>query len=147
MYGRLVNVPRLLASDRQDVVRHPVLEAAAHALGTRYQCTFDCLHMALYRSGNDSIAMHQDKVKDPNASLVAILSLGQPRRFIVRPVIRNRTTARKRYRFALGWGDLLLMGGSCQRDWEHGIPKVSHASPRMSIMFRQTGSKAMRYAS
>ena len=38
----------------------------------------------------------------------------------------------------LGWGDLLVMGGSCQRTWQHSIPKVAHALPRMAVMFRPT---------
>lgn len=36
----------------------------------------------------------------------------------------------------LGWGDLMIMGGTCQRTWEHAVPKVSRANPRMAIMFR-----------
>lgn len=38
--------------------------------------------------------------------------------------------------FNLGWGDLFVMGGTCQRTWQHAIPKRRHAHPRISIMFR-----------
>lgn len=36
----------------------------------------------------------------------------------------------------LGWGDLLVMGGSCQRTYQHAVPKVARADPRIAIMFR-----------
>jgi len=38
--------------------------------------------------------------------------------------------------FHLGGGDLLVMGGTCQRTWRHGIPKVAQAGPRIALMFR-----------
>jgi len=37
---------------------------------------------------------------------------------------------------SLGDGDLLVMGGSCQRTWQHSVPKVRQAAPRIAIMFR-----------
>src|SRR5436853_211630 len=36
----------------------------------------------------------------------------------------------------LGWGDLVMMGGVCQRTWEHSIPKVASAEPRIALMLR-----------
>jgi len=46
--------------------------------------------------------------------------------------------ARTLLRFGLGQGDLLVMGGSCQRDFEHGVPRVLRASGRISIVFRES---------
>ena len=67
-------------------------------------------------------------------ALVAIVSVGAPRRFVMRPV--EAGSGRQRV-FHVGWGDLLVMGGASQRRWLHGIPKVKAAAPRMAIMFRQ----------
>jgi alkylated DNA repair dioxygenase AlkB len=66
-------------------------------------------------------------------ALVATVSIGEPRRFLVRPTGGGRSLA-----LAIGWGDLVVMGGSCQRTHQHAIPKVAHAGPRIAIMFRPT---------
>lgn len=43
-------------------------------------------------------------------------------------------------RLPLGHGDLVVMGGSCQRTWEHAIPKSPRAvGPRISVQFRTRG--------
>jgi alkylated DNA repair dioxygenase AlkB len=43
-------------------------------------------------------------------------------------------------RFEVGHGDLLVMGGSCQRTWEHAVPKTSQpVGPRISVQFRPRG--------
>ena len=43
-------------------------------------------------------------------------------------------------RHQLGHGDLLVMGGSCQRTWEHAIPKTARpVGPRISVQFRTRG--------
>jgi alkylated DNA repair dioxygenase AlkB len=66
-------------------------------------------------------------------ALVATVSLGEPRRFLLRPTGGGRSIA-----FSLGWGDLLVMGGASQRTWQHAVPKVAHADPRLAVMFRPT---------
>ena len=71
--------------------------------------------------------------------MIAILSVGEPRRFTLRS-----TDGRVRRLFSLGWGDLLVMGGSCQETFLHGVPKVKHAEPRMSIQFRELLPVAVR---
>ena len=64
--------------------------------------------------------MHGDRIGRRIAdTIVAILSLGAPRRFLLKPAAGGRS-----HRFDLGGGDLLVMGGACQRTWRHGIPKV-----------------------
>ncbi len=135
MYDNLVDVPRLTARLPADGPGHPLMAVAAVALGRRYGVRFDRWSLALYRDGRDSVAWHRDKVLCDHArALVAIVSLGTPRRFRIRPVGGGPTQT-----LALGWGDLVVMGGACQRDWEHGVPKVRDAAgPRMSVMFRHS---------
>ena len=54
------------------------------------------------------------------------------------PAPARAATARGResLSFEMGHGDLVVMGGSCQRTWEHAVPKVAHAGPRVSVQFR-----------
>ena len=65
--------------------------------------------------------------------MVAIIVLGAPRALLLRPAGGGGPTVRH----DLGHGDLIVMGGSCQRTWEHAVPKSSRATgPRISIQFR-----------
>lgn len=133
MYDRVVDVPRLVASLPEDGPGHPLLERARQALSCRYQAEFTHVTLALYRDGTDSVAWHGDYVAREMAedTLVASISLGEPRRLLLRP--RGGGHPRS---FTLGWGDLFVMGGTCQRTWQHAVPKVAHAHPRLAIMFR-----------
>jgi alkylated DNA repair dioxygenase AlkB len=101
-------------------------------LSARYGETFSRISLGYYRNGEESVAWHGDYVarKLPSA-LVATLSVGAPRRFLLRPKGGGASRA-----LMLGWGDLLVMGGSCQRTFEHSLPKVRSAAPRIAIMFR-----------
>jgi hypothetical protein len=80
------------------------------------------------------VAWHGDYVARelPTDALVATVSLGAPRRFLLRPAEGGGASVA----YNLGWGDLIVMGGSCQRTWRHSIPKVRQAGPRLAIMFR-----------
>ena len=131
MYERVVDVPRLTAGRPQE--RIEVVEQMADALGRRYGTAFRSITFALYRNGRDSVAWHRDKeIRELPEAYVGLAILGEPRPFLVRPLGGGPSVA-----FKPGWGDLLVMGGACQRDWEHCVPKVRHAEPRMSIMFRE----------
>lgn len=133
MYDRIVDVPRLLASFPTDGPGHPLLERARDLLSARYGCGFPNLSAALYRDGRDSVAFHGDLVaRELPEALVATISLGEPRRFVLKPCAGTAQAVT----FMLGWGDLLVMGGACQRTWLHGIPKVAHAGPRLVLMYR-----------
>jgi alkylated DNA repair dioxygenase AlkB len=135
MYDRVVAVPRLLAGVPADGPGDPVLDALAAVLTAKYGRPVDRVTLALYRDGRDSVAMHGDRMGDQiDDCIVAILSLRGPRRFVLRP-----REGGERRTFDLGHGDLLVMGGSCQRDFDHGVPKVASAEPRMSVMFRSPG--------
>jgi alkylated DNA repair dioxygenase AlkB len=133
MYDAMVMEPRLVTGWQLGSVPPPV-EALRGDLSRRYGLTFDSVHVNLYRSGSDSVAWHGDTVRkvllDP---LVAIVSLGERRRFLLRP--RGGRTART---FFLGGGDLLVMGGAAQHEWEHSVPKAVAAGPRMSVTFRHS---------
>lgn len=138
MYDRTVATPRLIAAVPRDRVP-PLLEAARRALSDRYGQELVRVSLALYRDGRDSVAFHGDRVaRELPEALVATLSVGAPRRFVLRPHPRMQREhgPHKSLALNLGWGDLLVMGGTCQRTWQHSIPKVSHADPRIAIMFR-----------
>lgn len=136
MYDREVLTPRLLA-------RVPrgggdgLVEAMRAALSARYGEAFVHVTAALYRDGRDSVAWHGDTTaRDMLRATVATVSLGEPRRFLLRPAegLPDLRT------WHLGRGDLLVMGGTCQRTWEHAVPKTARpAGPRISVQFRPRG--------
>lgn len=130
MYEREVKTPRLVA--RVDPGIHEVIPEMIASLSGRYGVTLDQVSAGWYRDGNDSVAYHGDRIaRDRPRSIVATVSLGAARRFLIRPKGGGKATS-----FSLGHGDLVVMGGSCQRTWEHTIPKVASAEPRIALMFR-----------
>jgi alkylated DNA repair dioxygenase AlkB len=139
MYDRVVDVPRLLCFyGAGDALPDPALDAARRALSAHYRAElgeeFVTAGLCLYRDGRDSVAWHGDRIGRGRTedTMVAILSLGAPRPLMLRP--RGGGPA---LRHDLGHGDLIVMGGSCQRTWEHAIPKTARpVGPRISIQFR-----------
>ena len=132
MYERVVDVPRLVATLPADGPGHPLLPALGAALAARYGRPLYGPSLAAYRDGRDSVAFHGDRLgRDVDDGIVAIVSLGAPRRFLLRPASGGASLP-----FDLGRGDLLVMGGSCQRTWQHGVPKVARADLRISVQFR-----------
>jgi alkylated DNA repair dioxygenase AlkB len=133
MYDRIVDEPRLTASfPGGEPAPLPVLEEARRALAERYGEALDTTGLNLYRDGRDSVAWHGDRVgRRRNEALVAIVSVGRRRPFRLRP-----TGGGPAHRFALGDGDLFVMGGACQREFQHCVPKVAQAEPRISISYR-----------
>ncbi len=136
--------PRLTAgwhADQGTPLEPPVLEEMRTALSDHYRVELDSAGFNLYRDGRDSVAWHRDtiarQIKDP---IVALVSLGEPRKLLLRP--RGGGPSRS---FPLGHGDLLVTGGNAQRTWEHAVPKVARAGPRISIAFRH-GMSGGRYA-
>jgi alkylated DNA repair dioxygenase AlkB len=142
MYDRVVDVPRLLCFYGEDVpLPHPSLDAALGALNAYYGAElgepFRTAGLCLYRDGRDSVAWHGDTTGRGSRedTMVAILSLGAPRALMLRP-----RDGGDRVRYEIGHGDLLVMGGSCQRTWEHAVPKTAQAvGPRISVQFRPRG--------
>jgi alkylated DNA repair dioxygenase AlkB len=111
----------------------PVIEQMRLALSARYGEEFTRTSAALYRDGKDSVALHGDTTaRDMDQALVATVSLGAPRRFLLRPTEGGASIP-----FELGGGDLFVMGGTCQRTWRHSIPKTTRpVGPRIAVMFR-----------
>jgi alkylated DNA repair dioxygenase AlkB len=142
MYERMVDVPRLLKFyDQGEALPHPVLAQARDTLSSWYAAElgepFVTAGMCLYRDGRDSVAWHGDRIgraKDLD-TMVAILSVGSARSLMLRPRGGGESLG-----FSLGHGDLVVMGGSCQRTWDHCIPKTAKpVGPRISIQFRPRG--------
>ena len=138
MYDRVVDVPRLVHNSKKgEPLPHPVLEGAREALSAHYLpelgepfVTAGCCY---YRDGRDSVAWHGDRIGRGRTqdTMVAIVSFGDPRKLVLRPRGGGESIA-----IEMGHGDLVVMGGSCQRTWEHSVPKVAHAGPRISVQFR-----------
>ncbi|MCV7259249.1 alpha-ketoglutarate-dependent dioxygenase AlkB [Mycobacterium shimoidei] len=140
MYDRVVDVPRLVSF--HDLVAddppHPRLAQLRRRLNDIYAGElgepFTTAGLCLYRDGSDSVAWHGDTIgrSSTEDTMVAIVGLGATRTFAMRPRGGGPSL-----RLPQAHGDLLVMGGSCQRTWEHSVPKTSGcAGPRISIQFR-----------
>jgi alkylated DNA repair dioxygenase AlkB len=134
MYERMVDDPRLshwypFGSE----LPHPVLDDARRALEEHYGVRFGSVGCNFYRDGNDSVAWHADReLRELEETRVAILTLGGRRPFLIRP--KGGGASRN---IDPGSGDLLVMGGRCQLEWEHHVPKVRRATgPRISCSWR-----------
>jgi alkylated DNA repair dioxygenase AlkB len=142
MYDRTVDVPRLLCfyGDKAGLP-DPALDACREELNAHYAAElgepFVTAGLCFYRDGRDSVAWHGDTIGRGSTedTMVAILSLGEARPLLLRPRGGGKTL-----RYNLGHGDLLVMGGSCQRTWEHAVPKSARPTgPRISVQFRPNG--------
>ena len=142
MYDKVVDVPRLLSFfDEHDPLPDPALVDAKAALDAHYAAElgerFATAGLCLYRDGRDSVAWHGDRIGRGNRedTMVALIVLGAPRALLLRPRGGGATI-----RHDLGHGDLFVMGGSCQRTWEHAVPKSARPTgPRISVQFRPRG--------
>lgn len=134
LHGQELLQPRLTASIPVDEVPAglEVLAEIGRILDERYGRHFERIGANLYRDGRDSVAWHGDRIaRDLPEALIAIVSVGAPRTFRLRPREGGASLG-----FSLGDGDLLVMGGSCQRTWQHTVPKVASAGPRISLTYR-----------
>ena len=142
MYERVVAVPRLLCFYAEgESLPDPALAATRRALDEHYGAElgerFATAGLCLYRDGRDSVAWHGDTIGRGSTqdTMVAIVSLGAPRALSLRPRGGGPTL-----RHELGHGDLITMGGSCQRTWEHAVAKTAQpVGPRISVQFRPRG--------
>jgi alkylated DNA repair dioxygenase AlkB len=132
MYDRVVDVPRLLGSFGGD--EPAIIRAMRQALNPHYRVSLDRVSLARYRDGNDSVAWHGDRLgENVPWSVVAIVSIGGPRRFLLRPSGGGKSLS-----FNLGSGDALVLGGDIQATFEHCVPKTATAAPRIAVMFRHS---------
>lgn len=153
MYERTVDVPRLVCSyGANDPLPDATLVAARDALNARYAEElgepFVTAGLCYYRDGRDSVAWHGDRIGRGRSenTMVAIVSLGAERRLSLRPrtgvpqALRSaasREVPPEAIGFPVGHGDLLVMGGSCQRTWDHAVLKTAKpVGPRISVQFR-----------
>jgi alkylated DNA repair dioxygenase AlkB len=142
MYDRIVDVPRLLSfHNLAEDTPHPRITQLRDRLNDIYADElgepFTTAGLCLYRDGNDSVAWHGDKIGRGRTqdTMVAILSLGATRVLALRPKGGGSSV-----RLPQAHGDLLVMGGSCQRTWEHSVPKTNKpCGPRISVQFRPRG--------
>jgi alkylated DNA repair dioxygenase AlkB len=140
MFDKRVIEPRLTSpwNERNGKPLPPLLEEMRRLLSARYGVHLDSMGMNLYRDGNDSVAWHGDRIaREIERPIVALVSLGEPRKFLLRPKGGGRSRP-----FELGGGDLLVTGGRTQRLWQHSVPKVAAAGPRISLAFRHGMSAA-----
>jgi alkylated DNA repair dioxygenase AlkB len=135
MFDRVLDDPRLSRWFKGDAEPpHPVLVDVRRALNARYGRPFGGPGLNYYRDGRDSVASHRDReLRDVDDALVAVLTLGARRPFLIRPEGGGRSID-----VAPASGDLLVMGGACQARWEHGVPKVARAGARVSVSWRWT---------
>lgn len=134
MYDRMVDEPRVSRWYRAgEELPDPALGAFRKAVGRRYQVRFGAVGLNYYRDGRDSVAFHADReLRHLDETLVAIVTLGSARPFLLRPSGGGRSIDLRP-----GSGDLLVMGGTCQLHWEHSVPKVAAgAGPRISASIR-----------
>lgn len=133
MYTRMVEEPRLTAE--YPVIAdapQPELRYLAGALAAHYRRPFTRLWMNWYRDNNDGTGWHADRPANRlDEAVIPVLSLGAPRRFLIRPAGGGPSTA-----ITARGGDLIVMGGRCQKDYQHSVPKSRQpAGPRLSLNF------------
>ena len=138
MYERMVDDPRLsrwLGAD--EPVPHPALPDVRRALEEKYGVPLGGIGLNYYRDGRDSVAPHRDReLRHLDDTLIAIVTLGAQRPFLIRPKGGGKSRD-----ISPASGDLLVMGGRTQVNWEHGVPKVKRAGPRVSVTWRWSSQK------
>ena len=146
MYDRVVDVPRLICTVAPcDLSPDHLLATITAELESLLGANFSSVGLNYYRTGNDSVAWHRDRVgRTGRPATVALVSVGSPRTLALRPHAEHASktaettqiTPATPHRWSLGHGDLLVMAGRCQRDWEHCVPKERAVGPRISLAFR-----------
>ena len=137
MWDRDVLEPRLVAAwSGESLTELPDrLEAVRRAVGGRYGVEFDSVLVNLYRDGRDAVAWHGDTVRHRLPECVVVtVGLGERRRFLLRP----GTSGPASRTMTSGEGDLVVMGGRTQHEWQHTVPKASRAGARMSVTMRHS---------
>jgi alkylated DNA repair dioxygenase AlkB len=137
MWDNVLPEPRLTAGWSTDSASAPpLLRQMCELLSTRYGVGFDSVWVNLYRDGRDSVAWHGDRNRRVmERPMVATVSLGARRKF----QLRRRGTSTICHTLMPGVGDLVVMGGACQSEWEHTVPKTAQqVGPRMSVTIRHS---------
>ena len=155
MFGRWLDSPRLSCwmgdADAHyrysgaDFLPHPWAPAVLELREQVQQACagrFNSVLLNRYRDGRDSMGWHSDDEPELGPTpLIASLSLGAPRRFL----LRRRDDPAQKFEYLLGHGDLLLMRGQCQRDYQHALPKTARVlGERINLTFRQIAAEPHR---
>jgi alkylated DNA repair dioxygenase AlkB len=141
LFDQVFQEPRLTAEYRDlSRVTDASLLLAVGALSRHYGIVYDSVWMNLYRDGQDSTGWHRDRFSCRRLEcIVPVLTLGATRRFLIKPRKGGRSIA-----FKPGSGDLVVMGGRCQEDWVHGVPKdPGVVEARISLNF-QSSAQSIR---
>jgi alkylated DNA repair dioxygenase AlkB len=139
MWERVLDDPRLSRWFHDDEpLPHPALGRIGVALEARYGVPLAGPALNYYRDGTDSVAPHADReLRVLDDTLICIVTLGARRPFLVKPKSGGRS-----HDVSPGSGDLLVMGGATQLGFTHGVPKVAHAGPRVSMSWRWADRQA-----
>jgi alkylated DNA repair dioxygenase AlkB len=147
-YDRYVPERRLGAGLRNDA--HPVLNQIDLHLRSRFRVPFTGVAAILYRDGHDFQGLHSDReMRWLDDTVIAIVVLGTRRPFVLRPRLGKGVPVERvpagsdpaDVVLTPGEGDLLVMGGACQREWLHGVPAASTDRPRISLTWRWTSRR------
>ncbi|MEX1367334.1 MAG: alpha-ketoglutarate-dependent dioxygenase AlkB [Nannocystaceae bacterium] len=133
--GRKVDDPRLTGSlPRAQADADPMFRYARLVLEARYRVRLTGPHLVLYRHGRDSMGFHRDdEMRWLDRTIITGLALGATRPFVLRPIRGGRVRE-----LSIAAGDLYVMGGRCQADWLHGVPKQPECGPKISVVWRWT---------
>ncbi len=145
-YERYVDEPRLSASSKTGLADlHPALVEAHRTIRRTYGVDFPRPALAQYRDGQDSVAFHCDReLRWLEDTIIGVLTLGATRPWLLRPRARRSEEAPNggaTHDIRPASGDLLVMGGRCQADWHHAVPKVPTVGPRISLQWRWTSRR------
>jgi alkylated DNA repair dioxygenase AlkB len=147
LFGRRVLQPRLIAWAGSLGYRYsgqtleprpptPTLAVLTARVVEETRVPFNHVLVNRYRDGSDRLGLHADDEPElgPDPT-VATLSLGATRRFVVKP---RRATLGAGRSLDVERGSLLVMGGTCQRHYVHGVPRQAGVTgERMSLTFRR----------
>ncbi len=149
LYGKTHNIPRLQAFQGEPGLHyrysrlnltsttwHPAITSLLPRLEQQCASQFNCALLNLYRDGNDAMGWHSDDEPELGQNpVIASLSLGQSRRFLLR---HKQHPQQKKIELTLHHGDLLVMSGNTQHNWQHSCPRTRKAlNPRINLTFRQ----------
>jgi alkylated DNA repair dioxygenase AlkB len=161
-YDHEVEERRLGASWRRgSPLPHPVLAEATRWLQNRYRAYFDGFSLIQYRDGRDGQGFHRDTdMRYLDDTIIAVLSLGAQRPWLLRPHSNKHSMAPMQgatHDLAPASGDLIVMGGRAQADWQHSVPYLVNRAvagsdrtattvpPRISLQWRFTRKTGQPY--
>jgi alkylated DNA repair dioxygenase AlkB len=144
--GRLIPVPRLTAwygdpgatytysgLRNEPLPWTPLLDALRARARETAGAPFNSVLLNRYRDGRDSMGWHSDDERELGEDpVIASLSLGAPRRF----VLRHMKKRGRSMTLVLGDGSLLVMAGTTQHFYRHAVPKEDEAGERINLTFR-----------